>query len=86
MHTKDQPESHDIPGKAWGNSGTDIFMFNNKTCLCIVDYHSKFPVMKLLNRLSADSFIKMSKIIFAEYGLPIEIMSDAGTIFVSEKF
>ena len=25
---------------------TDIFMLNNKGYLCIVDYHSKFPVVK----------------------------------------
>ena len=48
------------------------------------DYHSEFPTMKLTD--DADSFIKMYKIIFAAYRLLRKIMSDPGTLFVSEKF
>ena len=39
---------------------------NNKTYLCIVDYHRKFTVMKLTDVLNSDSLIKICKIIFAE--------------------
>ena len=66
--------------------GTDVFHFNNKNYLCIVDYHSKFPVVKRLEGLSAESLIATIKIIFAEYGIPCKLMSDAGTNFVSDKF
>ena len=66
--------------------GADIFHFNNKNYLCIVDYHSKFPVVKRLEGLSAESRIAAIKVIFAEYGIPHKIMSDADINFVSDKF
>ena len=66
--------------------GADIFHFNNKNYLCIVDYHSKFPVVKRLEVLSAESLATTIKVIFAEYGIPHKLMSDAGTNFVSDKF
>ena len=47
---------------------------------------SKFPVIKSLEGLSAESLITTTKVIFAEYGIPQKLMSDAGTNFVSEKF
>ena len=66
--------------------GTDIFHFNYKNYLCIVDYHSKFPVVKRLEGLSAESLITTTKVIFTKYGISQKLMSDAGTNFVSEKF
>ena len=64
----------------------DIFHFKNKHYLCIVDYNSKFPVIKRLEGLSADNLIYMVKTIFTEYGISHKLMSDMGTNFVSEKF
>ena len=50
---------HDIPGKPWKSVGADIFMLDNKTYMSIVDYHSKFWVVKLMHELSANSLIKI---------------------------
>ena len=66
--------------------GADVFHFNNKNYLCIVDHHSKFPIVRSLEGLSAESLITTTKFIFTEYGIPQKLMSDAGTNFVSEKF
>ena len=66
--------------------GTDIFYFNNINYLCIVDYHSKFPLIKRLEGLSAERLITTTKVIFAKYGILQKLMSDAGTNFVSENF
>ena len=63
-----------------------MFILNNKNYLCIVDYHSKFLVIKKAEDLSTDSLILACKIVFSEYGLPKEIMSDAGGNFVSDDF
>ena len=60
--------------------------FINKTYLCVVDYHSKSPVIKRMEGLSAESLITTVKIIFAEYSIPCILMSDAGSNFISEKF
>ena len=77
---------HDIPLRPWEVLGADVFHFNNKNYLCIVDYHSKFPVIKRMEGLSTESLIATTKVIFAEYGIPHKIMSDTGTNFVSDKF
>ena len=73
MQPKEMIIYHDIPLRPWEVLGTDIFHFNNKNYLCIVDYHSKF-LIKRLEGLSAESLITMTKVIFAEYGIPQKLM------------
>ena len=64
----------------------DIFHLNNKNYLCVVDYHSKFPVIKRMEGLSAENLTATIKNIFAEYGIPHRLMSDGSSNFVLEKF
>ena len=60
---------HEIPGKTWEVFGMDIFTLHNKNYLCIVDYHSKFHVIKQTEYLSTDSLILTCKNhFFSEYG------------------
>ena len=61
-------------------------MSNNKTLLCIVDYHSKFSILKKVTSLSADDLAQITKLMFAEYEFPKKIDSDTGTNFTSEMF
>ena len=61
---------HNIPLRPWEVTGADVFHFNNKNYLCIIDYNSMFPVIKRLEGLPAESLINTLKIIFAEYGIP----------------
>ena len=63
-----------------------MFTLNNKKYICIVDYHSKFPIIKKTEDLSVDSLTLTCKIIFAEYGVTKKIMSDSGGNFISDKF
>ena len=58
---------HETPARPWEVIGTDTFTLNNKHYLCIVDYHSKFPIIKKTEDFSAESLILMCKVIFAEY-------------------
>ena len=60
----------------------DIFTVNNKHYLCIVDYHSKFQIIKKTENLSADSLILTFKMIFAEYRIAKKIMSDSCSNFI----
>ena len=83
---KDKIIHHDILAKLWEVITADMFTLNNKYYLCIIDYHSKFPIIKKTEDMSADSIIIMCKVIFAEYGLPKKIMSDSGGYFISDKF
>ena len=86
MQPKEKMVHHDKPLRPWEVLGTDVFHFNNKNYLCILDYHSKFPVIKKMEGLSTKSLIATTKVIFAEYGIPHKILSDAGTNFISDKF
>ena len=83
---KDKMIHHDIPLRPWDVIGTDMVTLNNKHYLCIVEYHSKFPIIKKAEDLSADSLILTCKVIFAEYRIPKKVMSDAGGSFISDKF
>ena len=62
---KEKTIQHDILLRPWEVLGVDIFQLSNKNYLCIVDYHSKFPVIKGLEGLSAGNLIATVKIIFA---------------------
>ena len=46
--SKKKKNHHEIPGKPREVIGVDMFSLHNKNYLCIVDYHSKFPVLKKL--------------------------------------
>ena len=86
MQPKGKIICHNIPLRPWEVIGTDVFHFNNKNYLCIVDYHSKFPMVKRLEGLSAENLTATVKVIFTEYGILHKLISDAGTNFVSDKF
>ena len=77
---------HDIPVRPWNAFSVDMFTLNNKHYLCIVDYHSEFPIIKKAEDISADSQILTCKGIFAEYGIPKKNMSDSGSKYISDKF
>ena len=45
-------------------------MINNKDFLCIVDYYSKFPVVRKVEILSAKDLIRATKVVFTKFDLP----------------
>ena len=46
IQPKDKMLHHDIPVRPWDIIVMDMFTLNNKYYLCVVDYHSKFPIIK----------------------------------------
>ena len=77
---------HDIPVRPWDVIGTDMFQLNNKDYLCIINYHSKFLIVKKMEGPSTDSLISAFEVVISEYSIPKGIMSDVGGNFISEKF
>ena len=69
--------------RLWNVISANIFVIKIKPLLCIEDYCSKFPTVKKVGGLAADDLVQMTKIIFAEYGPPKMIISDAGKNFRS---
>ena len=76
---------HDIPIRPWDVVGVDKLQIIAKNYLCIVDYHSKFLVVKKMEGLSADSLILALKVVFVEYSIPKRVISETGGNFISEK-
>ena len=72
---KEKMVHHDIPLRAWDVLGADIFHFNNRNYLCIIDYHSKFSVIMRMEGLSTECLITTTNIIFAKYGIMISLQS-----------
>ena len=64
--------------------GADIF-FQNKTFLCIVGHYSKFPIVKKeADSLAPDNLVKVAKITFTEFVLPMKFILDVDTNFTSD--
>ncbi|KAI8126889.1 hypothetical protein CVS40_3384 [Lucilia cuprina] len=77
-------EVYDIP---WFKVGSDIFEFNKKQYLIVVDYYSKFYEIDLLNNgYSSPHVITKLKSIFARYEIPKVFISDNGPPYNSKEF
>ena len=76
----------DLPTRPWEKLGTDIFEFKGLKYLMIVDYYSRFPVIRLLSDISAETICNHFTSVSAEYGLPSIIIADFGTQYISQKF
>ena len=53
-----------------------MLTLNNKNYLCIVDYQSKFQVVKKAEDLPTVSLILACNIIFSKYGFPKKVISE----------
>ena len=76
----------DLPTRPWEKLGSDIFQFDGAKYLVIVDYYSRFPVVRPLNDMSASTISSHFTSVFAEYGLPSALTADFGSQYVSEMF
>ncbi|UYV72254.1 hypothetical protein LAZ67_9002361, partial [Cordylochernes scorpioides] len=70
-----------FPTRPWQKIGMDLFKFENKWYLVVIDYYSRFPEMVQLDRLTASVVVRSCKSIFARHGVPETVVSDNGTQF-----
>ncbi|UYV65139.1 K02A2.6-like [Cordylochernes scorpioides] len=74
-----------FPTRPWQNIGMDLFKFENKWYLVVIDYYSRFPEMIRLDRLTANVVVRSCKSIFARHGIPETVVSDNGTQFETAR-
>ena len=67
MQLKERLVHHDVPGIQREVVGAYLFALYNKSYLCVVYYHSKFPLIKEREVLSADNIIVAYEVIFLNY-------------------
>jgi|UniRef100_A0A2S2R0U0 transposase InsO family protein len=85
-NTKEPLECSDVPEKPWQVVGTDLFYFQGKNYVMLVDYFSKFVEFVMIPKLTSLNTINAIKSNFSRHGIPEIIRSDGGTQFTSEEF
>ena len=77
---------HEVPTVPWSKVATDIFHYESQRYLLIVDYTSRFPIVRRLKSMSAQNITEHFKSIFSEYGWPDTLVSHNGPCYVAEMF
>ena len=65
---------------------TDIFHFEGQSYLLIMDYTSRFPIVRRLTSMTAQHIADHCKQIFAEYGWPDTLISNNRPCYTSKTF
>lgn len=73
---KEPLQSHAVPQRAWQKLAADLLEYGGNKYLCIVDYFSKFPILRQCRDITANTVIAHMKSIFSEHGIPEELVSD----------
>jgi len=76
----------EFPSRPWEKLGSDLFYYKEKWYLLVVDYHSRFVEIALLDQLTSATVINHMKSMFARHGVPELVVSDNGTQYSSEEF
>ena len=85
--TTKEPLLHSsFPEHPWSRVAMDLFDLHGKSYLLLVDYHSRWPEIRLLDRLTSTAIIVRLKSIFATHGIPDVVVSDNGPQFASVEF
>ena len=78
-----QPE---LPSRPWEKIGADLFHFKGAVYLMIVDYYSRFPVVRKLSDMKVDTVSAQITGVLSEYGIPASIQTDFGSQFAADAF
>ena len=81
-----QPQ--EIPTGPWQTIGSDLFTLHGEDYLIVVDYYSKFPIIRRIPKGNSTSqtIITYLKQIFSEHGIPSKFISDNGSQYSSQLF
>ena len=77
---------YSVPQECWDRLATDIFTFKSRKFLLIVDYFSKYPIVKEISSENSETIAKHMRSVFVDFGAPREIVSDNGPAFVGPQF
>ena len=75
-----------LPDYPWQQVGSDLFEYGDKNYLVVVDYFSRFPEVRVLPNLRANTVITACREIFACHGIPERFISDNGPQYVNREF
>ena len=75
-----------IPDLPFNQVTMDLFEFESKQYILVVDYYSKFIEVCELKDMRSRTMIDVLKSIFSTHGIPEGLRSDNASLFVSKKF
>ena len=76
----------EIPVIPWTKLASDIFHFQNNSYLLILDFTSRFPIVRKLKSMKATHVGSHFSEVFGEYGWPDTLFSDNGPCYASHEF
>ena len=76
----------EVPPHSWHTIGSDLFYFRRIDFLVVVDYFSKYPLMKKIANSTSSAVIKELGMNFSEFGKPQVFRSDNGPCYSSQEF
>ena len=84
--TTNQRYVSEVPSHPWHTLGLDLFYNKRLDFLVVVDYFSKFLIVRKIPNSTSSAIIKELDSIFSEYGKPYLFHSDNGPCYTSEEF
>lgn len=75
-----------LPDKPWWRLGMDLFEKDDVNYLVMVDYYSRYIVVKRLNETTSEAMINVIEGIWTTLGIPHTVVTDNGPQFKSEAF
>ena len=89
--SKEKSMSHtalgdEVPPVPWSKVAIDIFHYESHSYLLMVDYTSRFPIVREVKLMSAQHIAEHFRLIFSEYAWPDTLVSDNGPCYVAETF
>ena len=73
----------EVPPHPWHTVGSDLFYFRRIDFLVVVDYFSKYLLVRKIANSTSSAVIKELGMIFSEFGKPQVFRSDNGPCYVS---
>ena len=76
----------EVPPHPWHTLGSDLFYFQRIDFLVIVDYFSKYLIVRKIPNSTSSAVIKELGMIFSKFGKPQIFRSDNGPCYLSQQF
>ena len=76
----------EVPPHPWHMLGSDLFYFQRIDFLVVVDYFSKYLIVRKIPNSTSSAVIKELGMIFSEFGNPLVFRSDNGPCYSSQEF
>ena len=79
-------QNSEVPPHPWHTIGSDLFYFRRIDFLVVVDYFSKYLLVRKIPNSTSSAVIKELGMIFSEFGKPQVFRSDNGPCYSSREF